>query len=206
MKHKAEVNRTVRAFTERLRTVADLWLATLFDLKTEGGRAITDYEYARFLNDLTSNYADEAWRHRFQASHLLKQARHIAEQENFFHWELEFPDSVINGECRFDAVVKNPPYVGTKANAAITALYATAKCGDLYAWLFERALQVTGNNGNVGTITPLSLMFSDRLTSLRNYILKQSANALFLYLTTDLASSGRQRQILVIRKICSVQL
>lgn len=175
VKHKGEANRTVRAFTERLRVVADVWLATLFGLKTEGGRVITEEEYASFLNNLTSSYAEEAWRHRIKTTPVLQSARRIAENENFFHWELEFPDSVVNGECRFDAVVKNPPYVGTKANAAISALYTTAKCGDLYAWIFEKALQITGGTGNVGTVVPMSIMFSRDFTALRTLLLASNS-------------------------------
>ena len=104
----------MRAFTERLRTIADLWLATLFDLKTESGRPINDAEYAGFLNDLTSNYSDDAWKHRINVSPTLQAAQRMANRKSFFHWELEFPNSVANGECTFDAIIANPPYVGAR--------------------------------------------------------------------------------------------
>jgi hypothetical protein len=179
IKHKGEVNKTVENTVERLRMVADMWLATLFGLKTEGDRTITDEEYARFLNDLTTNYSEEAWQALVDASPILQAARRIAEENEFFHWELEFPDSVVGSECRFDAVVKNPPYVRTQANVAITTLYNTANCGDLYAWLFEKALQVASDTGNVGTVVPLSLMFSRDFKSLRTVILNRKGLARF---------------------------
>lgn len=179
VKHKEAFSKRVDEKLERLKLIADLWLATLFGLKTEHGKALSDAEYDQYLHDLTSEAPDDVNQAQFQSNYILQQAHRIAEREEFFHWELEFPDSVINGECRFDAIVKNPPYVGTKANAAITALYETAKCGDLYAWLFEKALLLTQAEGNVGTVVPLSLMFSRDFKALRASILKRKGMARF---------------------------
>ena len=73
----------------------------------------------------------------------------------------------------------NPPYVGVTANAAISELYQTAPCRDLYAWIFERALQVLADDGNLGTIVPLSLMFSRQFKTLRAAILQRQVHARF---------------------------
>ncbi len=197
VKWKGEANRTARNTLERLRMIADLWLATLFGLKTESGRAITDDEYARFLSDLTCNYADEAWQARVNASHVLQQARRIADGNNFFHWELEFPDSVFRSECIYDAVIMNPPYVGTQPNTAISALYESSRAGDLYSWLFEKGIHAAGRTGGVGAVVPLSVTFSSRLASLRKVILRTCADvriASFDNIPDCIFNSGKQSE------------
>ena len=179
VKHKGEANKSAHAFTERLRVAANVWLATLFGLQTGGGRAINGDEYAQVLEHVTHNYAKETWDKIVADSAILQNANAIADRECFLHWELEFPDAVVDGTCRFDAVIANPPYVGTPPNTAITTLYETAKCSDLYAWIFEKSLQVTGDTGNMGTIVPLSLMFSRQFKTLRAAILKRRGIARF---------------------------
>src|SRR5262249_9762675 len=64
----------------------------------------------------------------------------------------------------------NPPYVGGSPNSATAALYETADCGDLYAWIFERALQHLDKTGTCGVIVPLSLTFSSRIAPLRELL------------------------------------
>jgi len=103
------------------------------------------------LSDLLAQYADRRW----------------------FHWELGFPEVFTAERGGFDVVVGNPPYVGQLANTVQQRVFETARCGNLYAWFIERALQVTGNYVKVGLIVPLSLMFSNRMKSLRSLLLRQ---------------------------------
>lgn len=175
VKKKGEFNRQAQELTCRLSDIANVWLASLFDLRGDAGKPLTDDHYAYLLNMATQNRAAESWESLVRGNCILADARAIADEKEFFHWELEFPDSVVEGECRFDAVVANPPYVGTKADKAITALYETAKCGDLYAWILERAMTVCGDRGNIGTIIPLSIMFAGDKKYLRQLLLKEKA-------------------------------
>jgi hypothetical protein len=179
VKRKGEANETARNLLERLRAVADVWLASLFDLSAESGEQLSETHYARLLEDITTNYAAESWGTRVAASPTLRAARRIADREQFFHWELEFPDSVVDGESRFDAVTANPPYVGTAPNPAVRHLYATAGCGDIYAWLMEKGLETARQFGNLGFVVPLSLMFSRDFASLRGAILDWDGEARF---------------------------
>ena len=41
---------------------------------------------------------------------LIERATKIAEQQRFFHWELEFPEIFYNSESGFDCVLGNPPW------------------------------------------------------------------------------------------------
>lgn len=172
VKQKAAQYRQVEQLTRRLSDIANVWLASLFGLKGDTGKPLDDTHYAHLLDLVIQNRGVEAWEALVTENRIFTNARAIAAQHEFFHWESQFPDAVVDGECRFDAVIANPPYVGTKADKAITALYETAKCGDLYAWILEKALDVTNEYGNVGTVVPLSLMFSRQFRSLRSTILE----------------------------------
>ena len=178
VKQKGQAHLRAQLRAERWNDIANVWLASLWGLRGEDG-ALRDDEWQRLLNHLTLDYAPEQWQLVRENSVVLREAREIAARESFFHWELEFPESVQDGACRFDCVIANPPYVGTKADAAINALYDTAPCGDLYAWLFEKSLRVLDVCGNLGTIVPLSLMFSRNFKTLRTAILGRKGTARF---------------------------
>ncbi len=178
VKYKGEINRSIIDFTQRLRDIANVWLATLFGLQNSNGKSVDEQEYHRLLEEVTRNYAPESWEMYVNTTHVLRETRHLADlaRRCFFHWGLEFPDAVIDGRCQFDVIIANPPYVGTQPNQAITVLYETAKCRDTYSWLFEQSLRLTKDSGTIGMIVPLSLMFSRDMKSLRNLLLEANAN------------------------------
>ncbi len=173
VKYKGEVNRSVIDFTQRLRDIAHVWLGTLFGLQNSNGQPLDEQEYQQLLEEVTRNYTTESWEMYVNSRYVLREARNLAapEEKCFFHWELEFPDAVVDGRCQFDVIIANPPYVGTQPNKAIMSLFETAKCGDLYAWILEQALHFLDNRSRLGMIVPLSLMFSRSFTSLRKLLL-----------------------------------
>ncbi len=173
VKYKGEINRSIIDFTQRLRDIANVWLGTLFGLKNSNSKLIDEQEYYHLLEEVTRNYASESWEIYVNTSHILREARHLAGPMGrcFFHWELEFPDTVVDTRCQFDVIIANPPYVGATPNQAITVLYKSARCGDLYAWLFERAVYILEKSGAIGMVVPLSLMFGRSFTSLRQLLL-----------------------------------
>ncbi len=177
VKHKGEAYRTASDLIQRLRDIANVWLGTLFGLQNGDGKPVTDLEYQNLLAEVTPNYASETWEHIVGTTTTLYAARTLAHPNNkcFFHWELEFPDAVVDGKCQYDVIIANPPYVGTPPNQAILELYMTAKCGDLYAWLFERSLCMVEDTGNIGLIIPLSLMFSRQMKPLRKILLQEES-------------------------------
>jgi hypothetical protein len=178
VKYKGEVNRSVIDFTQRLRDIAHVWLGTLFGLQNSNGQPLDEQEYHQLLEEVTRNYTAESWEIFVNSRYVLREARNLAAPEEmcFFHWELEFPDAVVDGKCQFDAIITNPPYVGTQPNKAIKNLFETAKCGDLYAWIFERALNARSERGSVGLVVPLSLMFGRSLAQLRQLLLTSHLN------------------------------
>ncbi len=121
VKYKGEVNRSVIDFTQRLRDIANVWLGTLFGLQNSNGEHLDEQEYHHLLEEVTRNYTTESWEMFVNSRHVLCESRRLATpaEKSFFHWELEFPDAVVDGRCQFDVVIANPPYVGTHPNQAI---------------------------------------------------------------------------------------
>jgi hypothetical protein len=178
VKRKGEINQEAQELSQRLRDIAHVWLGTLFSLRNSNDKPIDESEYDRLLQEMSHHDAPNTWRAYVANSDILCEARTLAEQEGFFHWEIEFPDALDNGNerCLFDVVIANPPYVGKSPNQAIMELYKTARCGDLYAWFFDLSLQFTGEASRVGMIVPLSLTFSRDMKSLRMLLLQDDAN------------------------------
>ena len=91
------------------------------------------------------------------------EAQSVAEREDFFHWELEFPEVFFgdDGEKRedagFDAVVGNPPYVRMEEfkslkNYLQSAYDVYAARTDLYSYFIERSVVLLRRDGEYGSI------------------------------------------------------
>ena len=72
----------------------------------------------------------------------------------------------------FDVIIGNPPYV--QVNDSLYRNYSTRKCGDLYAYFFEKGLNLIKMNGYFSFITPSLFIKGMRYESLREYLLNNS--------------------------------
>lgn len=90
--------------------------------------------------------------------------------EKAFNWQEEFPKVFENGG--FDIVIGNPPYV--QVNDLMYSNYETQKCSDLYAYFFEKGLQILKSNGYFAYITPSLFIKGMKFESLRKYLLKNT--------------------------------
>lgn len=86
-----------------------------------------------------------------------------------FNWFVEFYD-VIHNRGGFDVIIGNPPYV--EYNDKIKKLYTiknytTEECGNLYAYVCERAYSITGKNSILSMIVPISIINTPRYFELR---------------------------------------
>lgn len=176
VKGKGKAYHAAQAQARRLRDVADVWLATLFDLTKADGKPLDEATYFTLLTEATRERSPEDWDAFVDGLPVVRQARQIAIQNQFLHWELEFPEVLVGDKCAFDVIIANPPYVKTHAEKPILKLFTTAKCADLYAWITERALDVLGQRGILGTIIPLSIIFAGDKISLRKLVLAQKAD------------------------------
>ena len=75
-----------------------------------------------------------------------------------FHWFVEFYGIMKNGG--FDVIIGNPPYVSyakiRKQYDISQEIYTTRRCGNLYAFVTERMIQLIQSQGYFGIILPLS--------------------------------------------------
>jgi hypothetical protein len=174
-------------------------LSSTLDLEQTAGRveeatAQVDEAFARFrglqLGDIATDgevvAAKRALRERLQAlraeldAYLAAQwGRSGSDEGEYrawcethlpFHWFVEFHE-IMSGEG-FDAVIGNPPFVEySKVRDQYTVRgFETLPCNNLYAFVLERSLQLTGGHGRMGMISPLSLVCTARMAPMRQVL------------------------------------
>lgn len=91
-----------------------------------------------------------------------------------FNWKKQFPKVFSNGG--FDCIIGNPPYVESKNNTILDNDFKTKKCGNLYAYVFERSLNLLKDNCYMGMIVPISITSTQRMNPLRQLIFDNCEN------------------------------
>jgi hypothetical protein len=92
------------------------------------------------------------------------------ESHHPLHWLVDF-HHVTSGNG-FDVVIGNPPYVEyRKVKGEYTVQsFMTEPCGDLYAFVMERAMQLLAPRGSFGMIVPVSVVSTDGFQQLREVL------------------------------------
>jgi hypothetical protein len=92
-----------------------------------------------------------------------------------FHWFVEFYHIMKDGG--FDVIIGNPPYVEYRSvtDSYTVKGYKTEECGDLYAYVIERSLNLLTGTGRCGMIVPVSITGTDGFLPLRQLI-RQECN------------------------------
>jgi type I restriction-modification system DNA methylase subunit len=107
-----------------------------------------------------------------------------------FHWKVDFGKVFENGG--FDVVVGNPPYIengnynefelnaikctkvvnndGKTQDTREPLLYASSDCGNTHAYFIERAITLMNEDGKFGFIVPVSLVSTERMNSIRQFV------------------------------------
>jgi hypothetical protein len=88
-----------------------------------------------------------------------------------FHWFVEFYGIIKNGG--FDVIIGNPPYVEyAKLKDVYTIInYFTQTCGNLYAYMWERAVAISNLASRLGMIQPVAAVCTDGYAPLRDILL-----------------------------------
>jgi len=91
-----------------------------------------------------------------------------------FHWFIEFHGIIKDGG--FDVIIGNPPYVeySNVKNEYLIHNYHTEKCGNIYAYIMERIMYISHNNGICGMILQLSSIATRNMTPLHTFVRQYS--------------------------------
>ncbi|MCG1002041.1 MULTISPECIES: Eco57I restriction-modification methylase domain-containing protein [Halobacterium] len=113
----------------------------------------------------------------------FESAQEMADEEDFFHWELEYPEVFFgeDGEKRddagFDAVIGNPPYVEISGNIEQylrTQYDVTEYFVDLFHGFIERAIDLNRPNGQFSYILPEPWLTIENREKLRHHVLENT--------------------------------
>lgn len=165
---------------QRLVSMANVHTAERFDLDVPSGA------YERMAGNLND---DAGWA-KIETKDWFKTAQAMADDHDFLHWKLEFPEVFYGaeGEARedggFDAVVGNPPYIKIqnlkKANPEFVdySMENFSSSGgrfDIYALFVEKGVELA-HKSNLGYILPNKFFESGGGEGLRELL--QEAGAL----------------------------
>lgn len=99
------------------------------------------------------------------------------ELPSYFHWELEFPDLLID-KRGFDCIIGNPPYVAVNSIRDYPFIRFTKETKNLFAFFTEIADSILLGNGYLSFIVPLSGFSVPQMKSFQS-ILLESAQTLY---------------------------
>jgi len=158
----------VRAELEPYRRVADLWTARHFGLGVD----------ERQFHVISKHLVNGAVSPVPEYQRLLTQALELANERNFFHWELEFSriflhrSSHVQAEAGFLVIVGNPPYgaaLSREEREYVELVFPQSKSNKNTAMLFmELAHQISRSRWSM--ILPKSLAFAQVWRDGRNMI------------------------------------
>ena len=94
-----------------------------------------------------------------------------------FHWVSEFYEIIV-GNGGFDVIIGNPPYVEYSKIKKVYVIqgYTTESCGNLYAFVIERASTLSGSCSRTGMIVQLPIVCTDRMIPLQEIYSAKSKN------------------------------
>lgn len=122
-------------------------------------------ERLKKLNDTLNIYIYLAQLYGVEVERKPKEFEKWKANHQPFHWFAEFYE-IIHDKGGFDAIIGNPPYVEYSNIDYRISNYLTLSCGNIYAFVMERAAKLLSKNGLIGMIVPLSGHSTERMNSL----------------------------------------
>jgi flagellar motility protein MotE (MotC chaperone) len=157
--------------------IADRAFQKFHEMQTEHGMEAKDFAEAKeelrrrlkTLEDELNRYL--ATEYGVDASKRVPYAKWLATHKPF-HWFIEFYRIMKSGG--FDAIIGNPPYVVYSEDKVGYRVepqeYATLPTKNLYAFVFERSLDLVKPRAPVGLIVQLTVLSSERLPHLQDLL------------------------------------
>jgi hypothetical protein len=99
-----------------------------------------------------------------------------------FHWFAEFYE-IIHDKGGFEVVIGNPPYVEyskVRKNYSIKN-YSTESCGNLYAFVMEKMMNICHSDSFTSFIVPLAGVSTDRMMPLQKLLLAKNQFLISLF-------------------------
>lgn len=153
-------------------------------------KQIADIQVAQFFIPKTEENKEKLTTHSQYVSYLKTNAQiidrgasmAIAQEKNFFHWFLEFPQVFQKGG--FDCILGNPPYLGGKKisgaygdnflNYVISSFTNTGGLTDLIVYFTRRIFDIIKNDSYTSLISTNSLYQGDSRNGGLEYILNNN--------------------------------
>lgn len=91
-----------------------------------------------------------------------------------FHWFAEFYEIIV-GKGGFDVIIGNPPYVvyvSTKSDYQVDEAFTTLPCANLYAYCYERSVNISHHFSALGFILPNSSVSALKMENLQIFFKK----------------------------------
>jgi hypothetical protein len=159
-----------RAFDYFRQLQTDLQLdPTAISVSKQQMRERLDHLRTELDGYLASEYGIDRDNSKNQAEYEEKFA-HWQQTHQPFHWWVEFYGIMKRGG--FDVIVGNPPYAEySKVRKIYTVQgYQTESCGNVYALVMERAVNLLIREGRGGLIVPLSFLCTERTIPLQRLL------------------------------------
>ena len=159
------------------------------------------YELQANLKELTSHL--DMMLHQHSSSLPLSKWKEVHQP---FHWFAEFYEIIHDNEG-FGIIIGNPPYVeyNRKTFSYTIQGYATEKCGNLYAFIYEKSISLLSNSGRISLIVPSSAVCTTRMEVLKDTILNDSLSWISFYgnRPATLFSGAQQNLAIIISQRCN---
>jgi len=173
VKEKEEIYKLLnRERIDKWRLVANIWASSLFGLEIDQNIFIALYNYILKKSELMN----KAW-----VQDYFDKSIDIAKENNYFHWELEFPEVFYDHHGKslpnpgFEVVIGNPPYgivFDSRSKAFLKENYKAAEYQfDSFALFIEKALSLLKKDGFQSYITPTTWLSEHYYENLRSLIL-----------------------------------
>jgi len=180
IREKEIYEKEFRKKIERFKQIADLWTSIYFSNEISYENYNTAQDKLESLEIEWQKIINEEW---------FKRELNIYRKKRFFHWELEFPEIFYIGEKKkenpgFDAMVGNPPYIGTREMSAagmqiekdyFAKTFKSAFKGyDIYVLFIELGMNLLQKHGVLGFIIPNKFCVSDYGYKIREILLQNT--------------------------------
>ncbi len=176
IKEKDRIYQEFRNIVRRFQNIADVWTSIYF------GNEVPFEYYDKLQEKLSAS--EEEWK-TLRNEHSFIKALDVANDKNFFHWELEFPEVFFEGHRRkdnpgFDVVIGNPPYIPFQERDPHSTLYfsyaylSAFRTYDIYVLFIERSISLLSLRGYFGFINPNKFISSQYGQKLKTLIQEQT--------------------------------